>query len=282
MARSDTPTIPDTHNTDRWSFRQTLILLAFIAVSVGGAALTTIFREAPGDHTGSIVFFLVFGVFIFVMVRFKQAAQVYEKVFWAYMHFATVMLVMTALPAAFLLFSRAVVGKWPLWLQIATLTAWGILLAGALALIATKSMRNRMLERFVQVSVGLPAAYSFSVLMLASLFFSSVSFVLVQQGKLALAPGSSHDVTLASLSDFFLWHFLDAVPLLKITETLKWDVPLTYTSGTVGLIVLVFKVVVILPVIGAFTWYATGETRKQMPEIAIEPVSSAVGGMVTS
>jgi hypothetical protein len=124
-----------------------------------------------------------------------------------------------------------------------------------------------MLERFVRVSVGLPAAYSFSVLMLASLFFSSVSFVLLQEGKLALAPGSSPDVTLASLSDFFLWHFLDAVPLLKIPERLKWDVPLTYTSGTVGLIVLMFKVVVILPVIGAFTWYATGETGKQVPEV---------------
>jgi hypothetical protein len=137
-------------------------------------------------------------------------------------------------------------------------------------------MRDRMLARFVRVSVALPAAYSFSVLMLASLFFSSVSFVLVQQGKLALAPGSSHDVTLASLSDFFLWHFLDAVPLLKITETLKWDVPLTYTSGTVGLIVLVFKVVVILPVIGAFTWYATGETGKQVSEVAIEPTRAVI------
>jgi hypothetical protein len=274
--RGETQTVSDTQDADRWSFRQTLIVLAFIAVAVGGAAFVTIFREASGDHTGSIVFLLVFGVFLFVMVRFKQAAQVYEKVFLAYMHFATVMLVMTAVPAAFLLFSRAVVGKWPLWLQIATLTAWGILLAGALALIATKSMRNRMLERFVRVSVGLPAAYSFSVLMLASLFFSSVSFVLLQEGKLALAPGSSPDVTLASLSDFFLWHFLDAVPLLKIPETLKWGVPLTYTSGTVGLIVLVFKVVVILPVIGAFTWYAARETGKQVPAVAIEPTRTVI------
>jgi hypothetical protein len=46
----------------------------------------------------------------------------------------------------------------------------------------------------------------------------------------------------------------------RITETLKWDVP----------------------VIGAFTWYATRQTRKQVPEVAIEPASSAIGGMVTS
>jgi len=261
--------------TDRWSFRQTLILLAFITVAVGGAALITIFREAPGERTGSIVFFMVFGVLIFVMVRFKQAAQVYEKVFSAYMHFATVMLAMTALPVLFAVFSRAIVGKWPLWAQIATLTGWGVLLAGSLALIGTKSMRNRMLERFARVSVGLPAAYSFSVLMLASLFFSSVSFVLLQEGKLVLAPGSSPEVSLGSLSDFFLWHFLDAVPLLKVTETLKWDVPLTYTSGTVGLIVLVFKVVVILPVIGAFTWYAAGERGTHVQEGGIEPTQEA-------
>jgi len=96
-----------------------------------------------------------------------------------------------------------------------------------------------------------------------------VTFVLLQEGKLRLAPGSSPEVTLASLSDFFLWHFLDAVPLLKITETLKWEVPLTYTSSTVGLIVLVFKAVVILPVISAFTWYATREKEEPSSEVAI-------------
>ena len=37
------------------------------------------------------------------------------------------------------------------------------------------------------------------------------------------------------------------------------------------MIVLLFKVVVIIPVIGAFTWYATREKEKEVPEVGIEP-----------
>lgn len=239
--------------------KHTLRLLAFITVAVAIPAVLTTIGEPAEERVGTLTFFAIFGVFLFVVVRFKQAAQLYEKVFWAYMNFAIAMLAMTLLPVLFQVFARAVVGKWPLSLQIVCLTAWGLLLAGALALIATEQIRDRMLSRFARVNIGLPAAYSFSVLMLASLFFSSVSFVLVQEQKLALAPGSAQQVSLDSLSDFFLWHFLDAVPLLKVPETVKWEVPLTYANKSVGLIVLLFKAVVIVPVIGAFAWYASRE-----------------------
>jgi hypothetical protein len=47
----------------------------------------------------------------------------------------------------------------------------------------------------------------------------------------------------------------DALPLLKVTETLHWEKPLTYNSAWVGLLLLGFKVTVIVPVIAAFAWY---------------------------
>jgi hypothetical protein len=55
------------------------------------------------------------------------------------------------------------------------------------------------------------------------------------------------------------WHFLDAVPLLKVNETPGWRPPLTCDSFPVGCMLLLFRAVVILPVIGAFTWYGTRE-----------------------
>ena len=57
-----------------------------------------------------------------------------------------------------------------------------------------------------------------------------------------------------AVADFFLWHFLNAVPVLKITDTLLWDPPLTYDQPVVGWILLVFKIAVISPVIAAFGW----------------------------
>lgn len=56
------------------------------------------------------------------------------------------------------------------------------------------------------------------------------------------------------MADFFLWHFLNAVPVLKITDTLLWDPPLTYDQPVVGWILLAFKISVISPVIAAFGW----------------------------
>ena len=105
------------------------------------------------------------------------------------MHFTAGALIMIGVPMAFRLFAAAAVGRWPLWVQIVCLSAWGVLLA--------------------------------------ALFFASVCFILVQQQTLTLAPGPSSQVGIESLSDFFVWQFAEAVPLLDMPATLKWDVPLT-------------------------------------------------------
>ena len=47
-------------------------------------------------------------------------------------------------------------------------------------------------------------------------------------------------------ADFFGWHFAEQVPLLKVNETLHWDVPLTYESGA-GWVLLAFRLLVLVP-----------------------------------
>lgn len=62
-----------------------------------------------------------------------------------------------------------------------------------------------------------------------------------------------------------MWHFLEAVPLLKVNQTIRWAEPWTYDSAAVGWILLLFKLVVIVPVIGAFVGYwkrRTGPAKK--------------------
>ena len=246
-----------------WTFKKNLMLVAFVMGSLGVAAAISVIGKPAGERRGTLVFFAVFALFMFVMIRFERAARIYEKVFFSYFRFFGGMLVMTLPLLLFFWLSRQMLASFPLWLQILCFTVWGVLLGGALVLIATKKRRNAILAPLEQVSLALPAAYSFQVLMLACLFFSTVTFVMVQHGLLTLDDASGTGVTPGSLSDFFLWHFLDAVPLLKVNETLNFKVPLTYETSSVGWILLAFKVAVILPVIAAFTWYGTREELRE-------------------
>jgi hypothetical protein len=59
----------------------------------------------------------------------------------------------------------------------------------------------------------------------------------------------------SNLQDFFIWHFLEDIPLLHVNQTLRWAEPLTYTSPALGFIVLMFKITVIVPVTAAFVAY---------------------------
>jgi len=247
----------------QWTMMQTLKLIGFIIVSLGLAALLSLAEKPPGERTGTMVFFAVFGVFIFIMVRFEKTASLYTRFFISYFRFTGGLLAMTLPLVGFSWLSRKMLASFPLWLQILCLTLWGILLGGALILIATKKRRNSVLGPLQRFSMALPAVYSFQILMLACLFFSTVSFIMVQHGLLTLTDVSGKGVTPGSISDFFLWHFLDAVPLVKVNETLNFKVPLTYETFSVGLILLVFKAVVIIPVIGAFTWYGTREDSEK-------------------
>ena len=47
----------------------------------------------------------------------------------------------------------------------------------------------------------------------------------------------------------YVWHFLDAVPALEIPETLGWTLEYDVTSSVSGALLLLFKILVILPII---------------------------------
>ena len=94
----------------------------------------------------------------------------------------------------------------------------------------------------------------------------TASVVMAGRGWLTFAATSSVPVSASALTDFYLWHFLNAVPVFKITETLKWSAPLQYESAGVGWILLLFKFTVIGPLIAAFAWY--GKRGAKAPERA--------------
>lgn len=146
--------------------------------------------------------------------------------------------------------------------QIVTFVAWGLLLSFTLMQISTEKNRKRLFLRLQEIGLFAPIIYSFNVLIIAVVFFSSISYVLNSHDLISftlspdrvLRPDYPIDLYVHFL-DFFVWHFLDAVPLLKINQTLRWEEPLTYTKTGVGWVLLLFKITVIFPVIAAFAGY---------------------------
>ena len=56
------------------------------------------------------------------------------------------------------------------------------------------------------------------------------------------------------------WQFCKSVPLLDITQTLRWKVPFIYPDAGTGSLVLLYKLAVILPIIGTFFAYWKEQT----------------------
>jgi hypothetical protein len=137
-------------------------------------------------------------------------------------------------------------------LQVTVLALWGIVLVTAIALVGTQARRRRLFSRLRRLGRLTPWLYSVDVLALAVMFFATLSYLLWQPGYLALQPAVGGTVTTDLLAAFYLWHFLDAVPLLDVNGTLQWPVPATYADAASGWLLLAFKIVVILPVIAAF------------------------------
>ena len=83
-------------------------------------------------------------------------------------------------------------------------------------------------------------------------WFSALALLLVRNTGIEFRTRAGETVEHSGqLADFFVWHFLDQAPILDATDTLQWEVPLTYAHGA-GFVVLAFKAFVIVPLLAAF------------------------------
>jgi len=62
-------------------------------------------------------------------------------------------------------------------------------------------------------------------------------------------------VAAGSLTDFYMWHFIKLVPLVKINEVLKLSEPVCYTQKRVGVMILLFQALVVIPSINTVLYY---------------------------
>lgn len=104
-----------------------------------------------------------------------------------------------------------------------------------------------------------PFVYSITLLVISAPVFASISVLLQQYGLATFEPRLPEQ--LSSVVDLYIWHFLDSVPGLEIPQTLKWAQPYQYSDRLSGVVLLVFKITVIVPVIASFVlWRGVRES----------------------
>jgi hypothetical protein len=111
------------------------------------------------------------------------------------------------------------------------------------------------------------------VLAAAVAVFASLTVMLADHDAVTITGWPSVENPALASVGFFLWHFLDAVPLLDLTGTLRWREPLGYQDPWVGAVVVLFKLVVIVPIIGAIrsAWRAAQSEPVAEPEPRATP-----------
>jgi len=140
--------------------------------------------------------------------------------------------------------------------HIFVLTLYFFVLAFGIWTIGTEKRRAAM-SGWIQEMTG-PRGwllYPGLLLVTSAAVFASLTLMLYDKKWLEITPGSSSSVSIGSLMDFYMWHFINLVPLLRIPEVLNWKKPLLYEQSRVGFLILAFQAFVVIPTISAVRYY---------------------------
>lgn len=255
--------------------KKLLSSLLFVVLSAAFAAFLTYLTGGSPQKilmvSGFTALLMAIGL---LKSRYRKFDRAVETFFSKYFRFTFWVLVTLAPVVFFRWLAEFTVTTSPI-LQGILFVIWASLLTTILIFIATERKREKLFRFLERVGGLAPYIYCFNTFVIAALFFASLTYLMAGFDMLTFTNPDGNPITAAELSvaqlmDFFVWHFLDAVPLLKINETLNWKMQLAYASSAVGFIVLLFKIAVIIPVISAFRGYwqhrQTTSDGKETPE----------------
>jgi hypothetical protein len=147
----------------------------------------------------------------------------------------------------------------PRWGQGIVLGLAAALMFWCLSYIHVPGSRHRFLTFLSQKGVFVPLIVAANFLLACVAVFSSLVLVFPSSHTFF---AETTQPTHGRLANFFLWHFLDMIPVIEANETINWNAPLTYTHKGVGFILLLFKVAVAWPVI-----WMIGAAYERMKEV---------------
>ncbi len=110
---------------------------------------------------------------------------------------------------------------------------------------------SQLFNVFYSLGVKWTFLFSIALLLFATVWFASLSSTLSDLGYVKFDPVVPKG-EFWRIQDFYMWHFFNSIPGLKIPDTLLWAEPMKYTDRTSGGLLLAYKLLVIIPVIGSF------------------------------
>jgi hypothetical protein len=232
-----------------------LRVVALVFLVVGGLSLGLLFISDPEDlpvNAIVVTFVLALGLLGAFVPRVQDAVLKFLAFYLARVGWSVGIV---GPLIAFWALSGVLLSKFSPLLRLLVLILWGTILLVATGIVVHDRSRDFVFGKLRRWGVLLPLGYSLSLVAIAVRFFAVTTLLLYQSGQVTLRTVTASYVSLESLTDFFTWHALKAIPLIEIPETLKWTEPLAYDAGIVGLMLLVFKITVILPAIPAFGWW---------------------------
>lgn len=165
---------------------------------------------------------------------------------------------------------------------LATKADWGLAVIDALLFAATVGGGLALgVPRFRRTWIGLPGDHdpTHSGLigpfgLLAVLFaimtsiFASATLIAADKDLISLTARGVDQPSFEEIAQLYIWQFSKSVPLLDINETLRWKPPFIYTGTGTGTLVLLYKIAVIVPVIGTFLafWSKLVEDPERLSE----------------
>jgi len=121
---------------------------------------------------------------------------------------------------------------------------------------------DRLSRKFYEHGIKWPFLFSVALLLFAILCFASLSSTLSDLGYVEYEPALPRG-EFQRIQDLYSWHFLNAIPALNLPDVLLWNEPFKRKDHLSGWLLLLFKVIVILPVIGSFTvWNKIRKEKK--------------------
>ncbi len=98
--------------------------------------------------------------------------------------------------------------------------------------------------------------------------FAGLSYALMRLRTIEYLGDQKPEELLPFLTDAYMWHFLDILPGLKITDAVDWKSPVNLHGGGRGILLVLFRVAVIYQVFAK----ASQILKKDEPEGSISTV----------
>jgi hypothetical protein len=170
------------------------------------------------------------------------------------------------LACLFVLMPISFVGKGLNW-ALATESTWFALavvgFSAALLLLFAALMTSEQFLKDIQLQgVKWPSLLSVALAWLAVIVFGGLSCGLERVGVVSInASVPFADGCASRYADLYLWHLFDSIPGIKFTETVGWVQRYSYSDKLSGWLLLSFKVLVLVCVIGSFV--VCGRLRRE-------------------